>query len=92
MVDVAHTVTNFSEPMKTLDALIVAGKVRHDGDPVLSWAMANVHGKQDAKDNVYPRKTRDSDKIDPAVALIAAMSIHLREQIQHDWDFKVVAI
>lgn len=78
MQEVPHNVPTFSEPMKVLEALIVAGKIKHNGDPVLAWAMGNVVAKRDAKDNVYPRKTRDANKIDPAVALIAAMSLQLR--------------
>ena len=78
MLDVPHNVTTFSEPMKELDALIVAGRIRHNGDPVLSWAIGNVVARKDAKDNVYPRKAREENKIDPVVALIANMSLQLR--------------
>jgi phage terminase large subunit-like protein len=78
MVDVPHNVMNFSEPMKQLDALVVAGRIHHNGDPVLGWAMSNVVARKDAKDNVYPRKARDGNKIDPAVALIAKLSLQLR--------------
>jgi phage terminase large subunit-like protein len=75
---VAHSVLNFSEPMKELQALIMAGRIHHNGDPVLAWAMSNVMAKVDAKGNVYPRKARATEKIDPAVALIAAMNLHSR--------------
>jgi phage terminase large subunit-like protein len=78
MIDVPHNVLNFSEPMKQLDALVVAGRIHHNGDPVLGWAMGNVVAKKDAKDNVYPRKARDENKIDPAVALIGNLSLQLR--------------
>jgi phage terminase large subunit-like protein len=81
MIDVPHNVINFSEPMKELDALIVAGRIRHNGDPVLAWAIGNVVAKKDAKDNVYPRKARDENKIDPAVALIGNMSLWLRAPV-----------
>jgi len=78
MVDVPHNVANFSEPMKALDAMIVAGRIHHNGDPVLAWAIGNVVAKKDAKDNVYPRKAREENKIDPAVALIANLSLQFR--------------
>jgi phage terminase large subunit-like protein len=81
MIEVPQTVRQFSEPMKQLDALIVAGQVKHGGDPVLAWAMGNVTAKRDLKENVYPRKDRDEAKIDPAVALIGAMSVHLRNPV-----------
>lgn len=72
MLEVGATVRNFSEPMKSLDALIVSGQIFHNGDPVLDWMLSNVYGKTDAKDNVYPRKTRPEKKIDGAVALLMA--------------------
>lgn len=73
MIEMGATVRNFSEPMKQLDALIISGGLFHDGDPVLDWMIGNVYGKKDAKDNVYPRKVRNENKIDGAVALIMAL-------------------
>lgn len=73
VVEFRHTVLNMSEPMKEVDALIRAGKIAHDGDPCFAWQIGNVVGKEDAKDNVYPRKERPENKIDGAVALIMAM-------------------
>jgi phage terminase large subunit-like protein len=78
IVEVPQTVRSMSEPMKELDALVVSGKIRHNGDPVLTWAMANTAARSDAKENVYPRKARDENKIDPAVALIMALSLWMR--------------
>jgi phage terminase large subunit-like protein len=74
---------HFSEPMKQLEALIVAGRIHHADDPILSWALGNVVARKDAKENVYPRKTREDNKIDPAVALIANMSLQLRTPEPH---------
>lgn len=73
VVEMRPTVLNFSEPMKELDAVIRAKQIRHNNDPVMTWMMSNVTAKQDAKDNVYPRKERDEDKIDGPVALIMAL-------------------
>lgn len=73
MVEFRHTVLNMSEPMKEVEALIRAGKIAHDGDPCFAWQMGNVVAREDAKDNVYPRKERAENKIDAAVALIMAM-------------------
>jgi phage terminase large subunit-like protein len=80
MVEVPQNVATFSEPMKHLDAVIIAGRIHHNGDPILRWAIGNVVAKKDAKDNVYPRKAREDNKIDPAVALIANLSLQLRFQ------------
>jgi len=74
VVEVGATVKNFSEPMKELEALILAGKIRHNGDPCLRWMMSNVVARVDAKDNIFPRKECPENKIDGPVALIMALS------------------
>ncbi len=78
MEDVKHNVMTFSEPLKALEAMIIGGRIHHNGDPVLAWAMGNVVVREDVKGNVYPRKARDVNKIDPAVALIANVSLQMR--------------
>lgn len=79
MWEVGATVRNFSEPMKTLGGWILQGDIIHCGDPVLDWMMGNVYGKLDAKDNVYPRKTRVESKIDGAVCLIMVINLALAD-------------
>ncbi|MER2554704.1 MAG: terminase TerL endonuclease subunit [Thauera sp.] len=74
MIEVRPTVLNFSEPMKTLEALVLQGRMIHDGDPVLGWMASNVVAHLDAKDNIYPRKERPENKIDGIVALIMGLS------------------
>lgn len=73
VVEMRPTVLNFSEPMKNLDGLIRARQIRHNGDPVMTWMISNTVAKEDAKENVYPRKERPENKIDGVVALIMAM-------------------
>lgn len=73
-IEVKPTVLNLSEPMKQIEALIRDRKLHHDGDPVMTWMMSNVVAKEDAKDNVYPRKDRPEKKIDGFVALCMAMN------------------
>jgi phage terminase large subunit-like protein len=72
-VEMRQIVQFLSEPMKQLDALMRSGKLIHDGNPITSWCLANVTAQMDRKGNVYPRKERDSEKIDGAVALIMAL-------------------
>lgn len=72
-VEMRPIVLNFSEPMKELEALVLSGRFHHDGDPVLAWMVSNVVCHRDAKDNIYPRKERNENKIDGVVALIMAL-------------------
>lgn len=73
MLECRMGVQTLSDPMKESEVLILAGRLHHDGDPVLTWAVSNVVGRLDAKDNVYPRKDKPEKKIDPAVAMIMAL-------------------
>jgi phage terminase large subunit-like protein len=73
VVEYRNTVLTMSEPMKFLDALIRDGKIEHDGDPVLAWAISNVTAQLDKKDNVFPNKERPENKIDPVVSLIMGL-------------------
>lgn len=73
VVEMRAIVVNFSEPMKELDALIRSGKIAHDGNLPFTWMLSNVTGKHDKKDNVYPNKSRDDNKIDGPVALMMAL-------------------
>jgi phage terminase large subunit-like protein len=74
-VEYPMTVLTMSEPLKMVDAAIVAGRLAHDCGPShpMTWQMSNVVAKIDAKDNVYPRKERPELKIDGPVALTMAM-------------------
>jgi len=73
MVEMRPTVLNFSEPMKQLEALVLQQRLVHNGDPILAWMISNVVCHRDAKDNIYPRKEREENKIDGVVALIMAL-------------------
>lgn len=72
MVEVPQTVKNLSDPMKQLEAAIKAGRLHHNGNPVMTWCMSNVVAHTDANENVFPRKDKPENKIDGAVALINA--------------------
>lgn len=81
MVEFRFNTSNLSEPTKSMDALMRQGKIRHNGSPLLRWAFSNVVCKVDAADNVFPKKSHEKLKIDPAIALIMALACWLeREQ------------
>ena len=79
VVELGNTVKNMSEPMKQVDGMIRSRSIKHNGDPVMSWMISNVVARVDAKDNVFPRKEREENKIDGAVALIMAMNRALND-------------
>jgi phage terminase large subunit-like protein len=72
-VKIPQQVAHLSPAMKELDAAIQSGRFHHDGNAVMSWMMGNVTAKEDANENVFPRKEKPESKIDGAVALIMAV-------------------
>ena len=74
VIDVRPSVYNFSESMKWLEAYITEGRFHFDGDPVLTWMMGNVSVKANHKDEIYPRKLREQNKIDGVIALLMAVN------------------
>jgi phage terminase large subunit-like protein len=73
MVEYRQTVQNMSEPMKLLESLVLQGKLIHDANPMMTWMISNVVCHRDVKDNIYPRKEREENKIDGPVAAIMAL-------------------
>lgn len=74
LVEVAQTVKNLSESMKSVQADVYGSKIHHDGNPVMTWVMSNVTVKPDKNDNVFPNKSTPENKIDGPVALFTAKS------------------
>lgn len=76
-IEIPQTTRYLSEPMKWLAAYADAGRLHHTGDPILTWCVSNVVCKEDPNGNIFPRKERDENKIDAAVALIIAFALVL---------------
>lgn len=77
VVEIPQTAGNLSEPMKQMDALMLAGAYDHDGDPVMTYAVSNTTNKPDRQDRWYPTKDRVENKIDPVVSHLNALAVHM---------------
>ncbi len=91
VLEVRQTVLNLSEPMKQLEADIYSGVVEHQGCPMDAWQMSNVVCHRDQKDNIYPRKERDDNKIDLPVATIMAYAAMIRSKVTGPIDVSQLA-
>jgi phage terminase large subunit-like protein len=80
MFEFRATTQNFSPAIVEIDAAMRAGRLRHDGNPVLEWCLGNVVGKADRRGNLYPTKQRTDQKIDAAVALMMAIGRAMSEE------------
>ena len=74
VVDIPQQVRYLSDPMKEIAAVVDAGRFHHDGNPAYVWMLSNVEVQEDRNENIFPRKSRVSNKIDAAVATIVAMN------------------
>jgi phage terminase large subunit-like protein len=63
---------SYSPAMKLCETAYLNGNLKHGGDPVLTWHMANVVPRYDVNMNVAPNKLKSPDKIDGACALFMA--------------------
>jgi phage terminase large subunit-like protein len=68
---------SMNAPTKLLETLVIQGRLRHGGNPVLQWQASNVQVKTDDAGNVKPTKKNSSStgRIDGMVALIMALGI-----------------
>lgn len=74
---VAQTTETMNPAMQLLERLVLAGLVKHEGNPALNWMFSNVVVERNHKDEIYPRKAGGKDsanKIDGPVAIFTALS------------------
>ena len=64
---------SMAAPMKSLERLLLARKIRHGGNPLLRWQADNVSVKMDPAGNLKPDKAASQGKIDGIVALTMAL-------------------
>ena len=85
MTELAQNLKNLSEPMKQIQALIYSGRMHFINNPVMTWNASNVVAHMDAKENVYPRKEKNDNKIDGFVALIMAMNQAIQLDVESNY-------
>ncbi|MEC0607042.1 terminase large subunit [Bacillus subtilis] len=72
MVEIRQGVATLSEPTKDFRAKVKAKKIIHPKNDLLTWAMGNAVTKMDAQENIMLDKSKSTQRIDPAAALINA--------------------
>ncbi|ARD18667.1 terminase large subunit [Edwardsiella piscicida] len=82
-----QTYMRFSPVAKSLEVFVNRKVIRHNGDPVLSWAMGNVVMESDANANIKPNKKKSANKIDPAIASL--MSFGTWQAEHEDFAFEM---
>ena len=71
-----------SEPTKEFEKLVLSGKLKHDGNPVLAWMLASCVIYYDANDNMKVHKGRsraNGRRVDGIIATINAIGGSMSE-------------
>ncbi|WP_340612070.1 terminase large subunit [Xenorhabdus bharatensis] len=76
-----QTYMRFSPVAKSAEVFVNRKIIRHNGDPVLAWAMSNVVMETDANANIKPNKRKSANKIDPAIAFLMSFGTW---QVEHE--------
>ncbi|PAE46185.1 terminase, partial [Bacillus licheniformis] len=72
MIEIRQGVATLSEPTKDFREKVKAKKIIHNKNDLLTWAMGNAVTKVDAQENIMLDKSKSTQRIDPAAALINA--------------------
>lgn len=95
-VAMAQGFATYSEPCHALEALLLEGRIRHGGNPVLRWMAAQVMVKFGPNDAVRPFKPHGAGiRDDGIVALLMALArarVHQQAAVASDpsiivWDW-----
>lgn len=75
VIDIPQGIPTLGMPTKDFRAKVYSGKIIHDDNPVLSWAMGNAVIRKDHNDNFMLDKSKAVERIDPVASL---MNAHVR--------------
>ena len=70
--------SSMAGPTKELLRIVLEGKLRHGGNPVLRWMADNMVVRSDPAGNMKPDKEKSTEKIDGIVALVMALDRAIR--------------
>jgi phage terminase large subunit-like protein len=73
--EIPQSFRHLSEPSKQLEALIVAGRLRHDGNAMLAWNLSNLAIEENRWGEIRPTKLSPRLRIDGAVAIIDGLAV-----------------
>ena len=73
VVEIRQGPRTLSEPTKDFRDMVLSGRILHDGNPVLAWAISNsIADKVDRNESIILNKNKSKGRIDPIAAVINA--------------------
>lgn len=74
VVEIPQGFANLAAASEELEAVIEAGLLAHDGNPVMTWMMSNVVADDDGAGHRKPSKKKSQERIDGVSALVNALA------------------
>lgn len=62
----------YTAPVKEFEVALTEGRLKHDGNRLLRWALTNCRLDVDSYGNCKPSRDKSTDKIDPAISSLMA--------------------
>jgi len=87
MADFGQGYISMGPAVDALETVILAGKLRHGGHPVLRWHARNTVAEIDPSGSRKPSKSKSASRIDGIVALTMAVGLHARQPAPVTLDF-----
>ena len=78
VVEFRQRFIDMNQPTKDFQLDILNQRIIHEGDPLLTWSMDNVHILKSPEDEERPTKKHSPEAIDPAVSAIIACAVARR--------------
>jgi phage terminase large subunit-like protein len=66
---------SLSGPSKSLERMLLAGRLSHDGNPADRWCVGNVATEEDSAGNIKPSKKKSTERIDGVVSMVMALGL-----------------
>ena len=85
MVEITQRALFFTPPLIQVENLVHEGKLRHEGNPVMTWMVSNLVVKVSKFNELRaPTKERPENKIDGPIAMLMALgrALALTEQAE----------
>lgn len=87
LVEIAQRALFFTPPLLQTENLVLEKKLRHDGNPVMSWMVSNVVVKVSKFNELRaPTKERPENKIDGPMAMLMALGRALANEPKENID------
>ena len=81
---------SMSAPTKQFEMLVRQGRIYHDGDPIMRWALSNVAIRTDPAGNIKVDKQKSEGKIDPIVAAVMAIGEHMKAKPDEAFTLEII--